>query len=54
MKYKDASSPEEYLEFVLSTWDAYIESNGGICKAIRDILEENRRLKNELEKEKNS
>ena len=55
MRYKDAKSPQEYLEYVLSTWDSYIESNGGICRAIRDILEENQRLKNELEKkEKNS
>lgn len=52
MKYKDASSPEEYLEFVLSNWEAYIQANGGICKAIRDILAENQRLKNELEKVK--
>lgn len=39
MKYRYSSCPEEYLEYVLKNWTHFNESNGGICKAIRDLLD---------------
>lgn len=48
MKYKDASSPEEYLEFVLSHWKGYKHHNGGLCKAIRELLDKCKRLEKDI------
>ena len=38
MRYSNSSSPEQYLESVLANWKCFKSANGGICKAIRDLL----------------
>ena len=50
-RYEDFKSPSEYLENALNTWDAYYSSNGGMYKAISSLLEENKKLKEELAKD---
>lgn len=51
MKYRDAESPEQYLEYVLANWEAYRRSNGGICRAIKDLLEKVKKLEREGKKD---
>jgi hypothetical protein len=48
MKYRDCANAREYLERVLTHWVEWERHNGGLHKAIRDILEENMRLKVKL------
>ena len=38
MKYSDANTPREYLEYVLNHWEAFCKVNGGLAKAIQDLL----------------
>ena len=49
MKYNQAKCAAEYLGCVLSTWKRFKKANGGLCRAIKDILVENERLKTEIE-----
>lgn len=50
MRYISSSSPEEYLEFVLKNWKSFKEHNGGICKAIRELLDKVNRLEGKEKK----
>lgn len=54
MKYRDASCPEEYLEFVLNEWEKFNRANGGLCQAIKDLLEKYNDLKINKRKENNN
>jgi len=48
MRYSDAMNPAEYLREVLKSWKEYRKHNGGICKVIEKVLEENDQLKKRL------
>lgn len=39
MKYSESNSPEEFLRHVLENWTAFRKANGGLCKAIENLLE---------------
>lgn len=48
MKYRDCVNAREYLESVLNHWKEWERHNGGLHKAIREILDENMKLKVKL------
>lgn len=50
MKYKYAKSASDYLRYVLDKWERFKKANGGLCKAIKDLLEENEQLRAQIEK----
>lgn len=50
MKYNEAKSTREYLEYVLTDWNAFRKANGGVCRAIADILAENDALKKQVKR----
>lgn len=41
-------NPVEYLEKVLVTWNEFCKQHSNFVEALRDVLEENKRLKEEL------
>ena len=46
---KNNVKPREYLLRVLQQWDKFCKGHRRFEKAIKDILEENERLKTEIE-----
>lgn len=44
MKYSEARCPQEYLEHVLNHWEAFCKVNGGLAKAIEEMLKINAAL----------
>lgn len=52
MKYAEAKNAAEYLRNVLENWEHFKEANGGLCKAINDLLKENEQLKQQLNNQK--
>lgn len=44
MKYSEARCPQEYLEYVLNYWETFCKVNGGLAKAIEEILKINAAL----------
>lgn len=48
MRYKDAMTPREFLEHVISTWDEFCRVNTGLAQAIEGILDENQRLNEQV------
>jgi hypothetical protein len=51
MRYRDAESPEQYLAFVIEHWESYKHHNGGMCRAIKEVLEKLERLERERKKD---
>lgn len=53
MKYhKRESDSVKYLENVLKTWKSFCQSHILFCNAIKDVLDENKRLKKLLKESK--
>ena len=49
MKYHEREAdPVKYLENVLETWKVFCKAHPQFTKVIREILNENKRLKQEL------
>ena len=44
MKYKEAATPQEYLQNVLDNWTSFCEVNSGLARAISDLLIVNQTL----------